>query len=141
MEKYVVVLISLTFLVALSCREARSEAVISGPRPIKTQRVGERPEARGLNFSGVVIAADVSNWSFAVAGRVAVVEVNRGPSVQRSRILARLDPVPLELQVQSAKARLEESRANALDALRGVEKLSHVTRATSWRPADAIYRG
>jgi RND family efflux transporter MFP subunit len=121
MEKYVRVLILLIFLLVLSCREAPPEAVATAPRPIKALRVGEMSEARVLSFSGVVVAADVSNLSFAVAGRVASVEVNRGDSVQRGQILARLDPVPLELQVQSARARLEESRANARDAQRELD--------------------
>ena len=114
-ETYARILMSLSFLIILSCREAPEAEVVSTPRPIKAMHVGERSEERVLRFSGTVIAADISDLSFAVAGRVASVEVRRGDVVHRGQVLAKLDPVPQILQVQSAEARLEESQAKALE--------------------------
>jgi len=115
LETYARVLMSLSFLIILSCRQAAEDEFVSAPRPIKAVHIGERSEERVLSFSGTVIAADISNLSFAIPGRVASIEVSRGDEVQRGQVLAQLDPVPQQLRVQSAEARLAESQSKALE--------------------------
>jgi multidrug efflux system membrane fusion protein len=114
MKPYASALMSFSFLMMLACREAPEDEIVSTPRPIKAVHIGERSEERVLSFSGTVIAADISDLSFAVQGRVASVEVSRGDVVHQGQVLAKLDPAPQILQVQSAEARLGESQARAL---------------------------
>ena len=127
-ETYARILMSLSFLIILSCREAPEDEIVSAPRPIKAVHIGERSEERVLSFSGTVIAADISDLSFAVQGRVASVEVSRGDVVHQGQVLAKLDPAPQTLQVQSAEARLGESQARALQT-----KQDHDTTQTLYQ--------
>jgi RND family efflux transporter MFP subunit len=94
-------------------------------RPVRYQRV----EAGGLETSrtlaGVAKAGIEADLSFRVGGTVTEVNVDLGDSVRQGAVLARLDAVDYELQVQEAEAGLAQAGA----ALRKSEADFDRTRA------------
>ena len=46
-----------------------------------------------------------------VAGRLARIDLDEGDPVDQGRVVARIDPLPLDTQVREAQARLQELRA------------------------------
>ena len=91
---------------------------------VKTFVVGERATGQSRRISGRVVAADTSPLSFGVAGTVEEVLVSQGDVVARGQILARLDPKPLSLAVERARAELNAARANATEAKQSHERLA-----------------
>jgi len=80
-------------------------------RPVRFARVEAEAATRMRTFSGVVRAHLRSNLSFRVAGTVVELPVNLGGSVRPEQLLARLDAVDFELQVQQAEAALRQAEA------------------------------
>ena len=68
-----------------------------------------------VELSGSAAAAQSSNLSFAVAGHVASIEVAAGDEVSEGDVLARLDPVDAERQLETAQVNLELARLRMED--------------------------
>ena len=79
-------------------------------RSVKVQAVSSRADAQRRSLAGEVKPADSSALSFQVQGRVAAVLVREGERVTEGQELARLDPAPYRLNVQSAEASLANAR-------------------------------
>ena len=79
-------------------------------RSVKVQAISSRADAQRRSLSGEVKPADSSALSFQVQGRVAAVLVREGERVKEGQELARLDPAPYRLNVQSAEAALANAR-------------------------------
>ncbi|MEM6747908.1 MAG: efflux RND transporter periplasmic adaptor subunit [Pseudomonadota bacterium] len=62
-------------------------------------------------FSGRILAAQVADVSFEVAGEIDDVLVEVGDLVEEGAVLARLDPVRLDIRASEAAAQLAEARA------------------------------
>jgi RND family efflux transporter MFP subunit len=80
-------------------------------RPVRVERVSRSAAARTRTFSGVARASVESNLSFRVAGTLVALPVEVGDRVRRGDVIARLDPVDYELQVEEAEAALAQARA------------------------------
>ncbi|MEO1041051.1 MAG: efflux RND transporter periplasmic adaptor subunit [Pseudomonadota bacterium] len=63
------------------------------------------------NFSGRILAAQVADAAFEVSGEVDDVLVEVGDLVEEGAVLARLDPVRLDIRASEAAAQLAEARA------------------------------
>lgn len=105
-------------LVAAGC-DGGDQAAAPRPEPVRAVKTAVAVPAQGggREFAGTVRAAERASLGFPLAGKVAAIEVEVGDLVRRDQVLARLDPVPLELRLRQAQADLDKARA-ALSAER-----------------------
>ena len=95
------------------CQQAETDADVQSIRPIKTITLASRAEAvEQRSFPGLVRAASSSTLSFQVSGKVLEIEVDVGDRVAAGELLAVVDDEPFKLEVQSAEADLNKSKAN-----------------------------
>lgn len=80
-------------------------------RPVRYQEVVASGGPRERELSGTARAGLESQLSFRVPGNVRAVAVTVGQKVRRGDLIARLDPIDYELQVQEAEASLAQARA------------------------------
>lgn len=97
------------------CRD-EPPAVTPEARPVRVERVSRSDQGRLRTFSGAARADVESNLSFRVAGTLVSLEVDVGDRVRRGQVIARLDPVDYELQVEEAEAALAQAEAAARNA-------------------------
>ncbi len=65
-----------------------------------------------VSAQGNVAAASTVNLGFTQAGRVAQVSVKEGDQVKAGDVLAKLDPAPLQAEIDQAQAALDTANAN-----------------------------
>jgi RND family efflux transporter MFP subunit len=80
-------------------------------RAIKPYYVVEPASGDVRHYSGTIKATNTSALSFAVAGTVQKVLVNKGDRVTKDQVLASLDPKSFQLNVQAAEAEQAAARA------------------------------
>lgn len=80
-------------------------------RPVRYYRVVAGGVETSRNLAGVARAGIEADLSFRVGGTVEEVRVSLGDRVEQGQILARLDAVDYELQVQEAEAGLAQAAA------------------------------
>lgn len=85
-------------------------------RPVRYQRVSIGAIDGSRTLVGVARMGTEADLSFRVPGTVETVDVSLGQKVGRGQILARLDPVDYELQVQEAAAGLALAQASVRKA-------------------------
>ena len=90
-----------------------AKPVIRPVRYVIAQAAGGQ---RTRTFSGVARAGVSSTISFRVAGTIVAVDVAVGDRVNPGALLAALDPVDYELQVQETEASLRQAEARATNA-------------------------
>jgi RND family efflux transporter MFP subunit len=98
-----------------ACDQATS-ALPQTERPVQVERVAFQAEAAGHDFVGVVRARRETDLGFRVAGKIISRNVSVGDVVHAGDVVARVDPVDLELQVRSAEAELAAATSNLADA-------------------------
>lgn len=85
-------------------------------RPVRYQKVVSSGGARSRTFSGQTRSDTESVLSFKVSGTVAVFRVKVGDRVDKGQIIAELDPVDYELQMQEARAGIAQAKAQLRNA-------------------------
>jgi RND family efflux transporter MFP subunit len=112
-EKLCIALLAVVGLVGCGGEEVTPEPRL---RPVRYQKVsaGEIDSSRTL--VGVARMGTEADLSFRVPGTVETVDVSLGQKVGKGQILARLDPVDYELQVQEAAAGLALAEASVRKA-------------------------
>jgi len=101
------------FLLLVGLGACTSEMPDAAPvlRPVRYQRVTVEGLETSRTLVGVVKAGIEADLSFRVGGTVIEVEVTLGDSVRKGDVLARLDGVDYELEVQQADAGLAQAAA------------------------------
>jgi RND family efflux transporter MFP subunit len=103
--------VAAALLLVAGCKD--DKASVAKPeliRSVKVQAVSSHADAQRRSLAGEVKPADSSALSFQVQGRVAAVLVREGERVTEGQELARIDPAPYRLNVQSAEAALANAR-------------------------------
>jgi len=126
---FVRLLIQIVFLVIIgsgvtACKEKIE--IVEQVRAIKTITVSELATSQIRKFSGIVRAADSSNLSFEVNGKVETVEVDVGDPVRKGQVLAVLDKEPYRLDVDAAQAELVKAEANVINTNEEYERQERV---------------
>ena len=105
-------------LLGVSVASCGSEEVISEPlvRPVRYKQVSAAGGTRARTFAGVARAGLESSLSFRVAGVVVGVAVQVGDRVRAGQLIAAVDPVDYELQVNEAEAALRQTEAQSRNA-------------------------
>lgn len=92
-------------------------------RPVRYEQVFASGDARVRTFSGVAEAGVESGLSFRVSGTVRRLVVAVGDSVAAGALIAELDPVDYQLQVQDAEAALRRAQAEFRNADANYERV------------------
>jgi RND family efflux transporter MFP subunit len=100
------------FPLLAACDDQAASAIATAERPVQVQRVAFENENPVREFVGVVRARHETDLGFRVAGKIVARDVNVGDLVRVGDVVARLDPLDLELQVESARAELAAATSN-----------------------------
>jgi RND family efflux transporter MFP subunit len=92
--------------------EANTTPAAKSERPVQIQRVAYESGRTAREFVGVIRARYETDLGFRVAGKITARLVNVGDSVRVGDVVARLDPLDLRLQVESAEAELAAATSN-----------------------------
>jgi HlyD family secretion protein len=100
------------------------------------QRGANDPSA-AFSLSGNVDVHQVE-LAFRVSGRISAVKVQEGDKVSADQVLAQLDPVPFQTDVNSAKADLAQAQAQLDKTRRGfrIEEVAQARANVAQRAAD-----
>jgi HlyD family secretion protein len=107
------------------------------PKPAPTLpaiKVSSRVVAEGR-----VVPVQGAALSFSVAGTVAQVSARVGERVEAGKVLARLDPKPLELQLAQAEANLTAAQARLAQLKRGPSAQDLAAAQQAVKSAEAAY--
>ena len=110
--------IYIVMLCALGLNACGEEQIASEPdlRPVRYQKVSVGDIEGSRTLVGVARMGTEADLSFRVPGTVEAVDVALGQKVGKGQVLARLDPVDYELQVQEAEAGLALAKASVRKA-------------------------
>ena len=110
-------------LVLLGCSETETRvSEPNSPRPVKLIDVGAANDESRLRFPAVIGAANNSDLSFLVSGRVEDVLVTEAQDIQEGQVLARLETRDYENQVSSLLASFDIAEEEYQRALRLLEQ-------------------
>jgi len=98
-------------LFAVGCAEEAVEPPPLQPRPVRYASVESVGGARTRIFSGTAVAAVETRLSFKVNGTIERLTVDVGDQVKRGELIAELDPVDYQLQVERLEAALAQADA------------------------------
>lgn len=95
-----------------------AEAPVPEPiiRPVRYIEVAAAEGGRARMFSGVARAGVESSLSFRVAGTLEQIPVKVGDRVRSGQLIAQIDSIDYELQVNQAEAALRQAEAQASNA-------------------------
>ena len=101
------------------------------------QQHGAKDPNGALTLSGNVDVHQVE-LAFRVSGRISAVKVQEGDQVRAGQVLAELDPVPFQADVDSAKADVAQAQAQRDKTRRGfrVEEVAQARATVAQRAAD-----
>lgn len=123
MRKLAIVVLASVALIACENEDDVAEERVRG---LKTFLIADTEQEMVRRFPGVLEPSDLNTLSFEISGTLLNVDLNVGQRVSAGETIAELDPVSLELQVQSARAGVDQAEAlatNANDALARQEQL------------------
>ena len=101
---------AIMFVVA--CAEEPVEAPEEVARPVKIVMFGSEADGFVLEYSGTIAAAQRSDMGFEVPGRVIEYLVSSGEAVAEGQVLARLDPVDFQAELDKALANRNAAEAD-----------------------------
>ncbi len=109
--------ISLLFiaLFLLGCNE-QTKQIETAIRPIKWTQVSLSTLEQIRVLSGIVAPVEATTLSFEVSGKIEQVNVNLGAHVSKGQPLAHLHKRSFNLELQSAKAKYQQSKVSLADA-------------------------
>jgi len=82
-------------------------------RPVKATLVGSAADLAGLGYPATTKASQESEISFRVGGPLIKINVVEGANVKKGDIIARIDPRDYRIAEQSARARYDQTKAEA----------------------------
>lgn len=122
------ILALLLSLAVVACSDSGSPPAESEPpvRGLRTVLVKESEQTTVRRYPSVLQPASVTTLSFEVSGRLKEIDLDVGQRVEAGQIIAELDTVSLRLQLDSAKAALQQAEANARNARDDFERKSEL---------------
>jgi len=100
----------LIFFTGCGSEEAPKKEII---RPVKAMMVGSAVDLAGQGFPATTKASQESEISFRVGGPLIKTNVVEGKMVKKGQIIAEIDPRDYRIAEQSARARYEQTKAEA----------------------------
>ena len=105
------VLLVLALVLAAGCQEETVDEAPPPLRPVRYASVEAIGGTRARTFSGAAVAAVETRLSFKVGGTLERLPVEVGDMVEEGQLIAEIDPVDYQLQVESAQAELANAEA------------------------------
>ena len=114
----ILALITATILMnSCGSEEAASETI----RPVRYAEVQKAGKGEERTFSGVAQSSQETNLSFKVGGRITSINVKTGDRVSKGQLLATLEQVDYEVQLEQAKSQQESALAQEKSAATQIE--------------------
>ncbi len=108
----------IALMVALAgCGQEQAAEMPEVVRGLKGYRITNTSGIEVRHYPSVVKPSQESKLSFEISGQLRAVELEIGQLIEKGDVLAEIDPVSLQLQVQQAEAALAQAEAN-LDSAR-----------------------
>jgi RND family efflux transporter MFP subunit len=125
----------LIFLLLTACKEPEPHEVI---RPVNVVTVKSPEETRQRTFSGTAKASQESKLSFKVSGTIIYMPVDVGTKVDEGEVLAQLDPLDYQLEVEQAAAEHQRTQARERNARANYDRVRQLyeTRTASKTDLD-----
>lgn len=124
--------LSLAWLAACTEKQARTE---EPPKPVRVAQVRfETPVDRQV-FSGTVVPRTEATVAFQVAGRMTERPVDVGTRVEADTVVARLDPVDLDLSLRAAREAVAGAEATLGQARADLDRYEQLRGSTVFNPA------
>jgi len=127
-------LLAIAILVLLPACQRATEPPAAEVRPVRVMTIEQRSIGSTVVLTGRVQAQSEINQSFRIDGKLIERTVDIGDSVVPGQLLARLDPMNEESNLQSAKAQLAAARAQWIEAQ------SHYARMRDLIEENAVSR-
>lgn len=136
-------------LMLAACGEAKTDTEEPPVRGLKVFEVSQSASMEARRYPSIIQSANESRLSFEISGQLAEVNLEEGQQVTAGQLLMQLDPTSLQLELQEAKAALDQAEVAFRNAEADFERKSqliangNVTRAsfddsqTSLRTAEA----
>lgn len=99
-------------LLVAACGEKPVEVPEEVARPVKIVTFGSSGDTTTIEYSGTIAAAQRSDMGFEVPGRVTEFLVSSGEAVTQGQVLARLDPVDYQAELDKAIANRNAAEAD-----------------------------
>ncbi len=128
--------IPVLLVVVLTACSQQPEPVPQPVRSIKTMVIDKRAGQQVRRISGITEAEIVTELAFQVGGRIIELEVNIGDDLSQGDLIARLDPEPYRIRIQTAEGQLNESQARMQDTKTKLEQLTPVYKKGYVSKAD-----
>ncbi len=106
----------LTASLLTACNDTKIETPELPPRAIKHMKIKTLAENETRQLAGIVRAGTNANVAFEIGGSVVVMAKKIGQSVSKGETLAKLDPKPIELELEQAEFSLRQASAVLKDA-------------------------
>jgi RND family efflux transporter MFP subunit len=124
--------LSLAVLAACTEKQARTE---EPPKPVRVAQVRfETPVDRQV-FSGTVVPRTEATVAFQVSGRMTARPVDVGTRVEADTVVARLDPVDLDLSLRAAQEAVAGAEATLRQARADLDRYEQLRTSTIFNPA------
>ncbi len=128
------ILLALASLVLLPACQRTAEPPAAEIRPVRVTTIEQRSIGSTVTLTGRVQAQSEINQSFRIDGKLIERTVDIGDKVVPGQLIARLDPMNEESNLQSAKAQLAAAKAQ------WVEAQSHYARMLNLITENAVSR-
>lgn len=119
----------------IACAE-RKEKITSYPKPVEVAEVRSM-EYINNSFTGVVRSVQSSNIAFKISGQLIKMNVEEGQRIEKSHLIASIDPTDMELKLKAAKAAYIKSSLQLERFTNLVEK--EAISQQKFESADAVY--
>ncbi len=131
-----IVLYLSTLIGAIGCEGDEEQQAAPRPRLVRVERVSAQVGAEHRSFVGVAKAGAESKLSFKIAGTISSLKVKVGDRVAKGALIATLEGVDHSLQVQEAKASLDQALAQERNARSQYERVKSLYAANNASQQD-----
>jgi RND family efflux transporter MFP subunit len=113
----------LTMVVGLftGCAADASEKVVYEGKPVTVSKVEELKRPVELKYKGTVVPKSQVKYAFKSGGKLKGLNVEAGSSVKKGDVLATLDSIDLEIQLNKANSALKASNGDVIKAKEAYE--------------------
>ncbi len=113
MNKLTILVAALIGLWMFSSCESPEQEVKKRIRPVKTITIGDFNDPTGKGYPGVTKENQKTDISFRVSGPIVQYNVVEGERVRKGALIAEIDPRDYKIDVQSTKARYDQTKAES----------------------------
>ncbi len=119
------------FVLLTACSSDKAEETAKPVRGLKTVLIAETEKTTLRRYPSVLQPADISVLSFELGGKLGEINLSVGQRVEVGDIIAELDSKALELQLENAKAAVDQARVTAKNAKDNANRLAALAQKGS----------